>query len=85
MSLVGQVLWKRSVMGCAGAGDAAGAGAALSLGVGAAFLSPRSSRAQPAATAATPAAPTAAFVRKPRRVVMLGFFMMLSFRQGQDR
>src|SRR5262245_47670600 len=82
MSLVGQVLWKRRLMGAAaGPGEEAGAGAGWSLGAGAGFFSV--SLAQPAATAATPAAPTAAFFRKPRRVVVaVGFFMMLSFRQG---
>src|SRR6266545_903619 len=69
MSLVGHVLWKRSVMGpCASAAvgaAVAGAGAV----VGAALRSPDSSREQAATPAATPAAPTAAFFRKLRRVV----------------
>src|SRR5687768_4503246 len=69
MSLVGQVLWKRSVMGSfAGPGEDAGAGAGvvdLSVGAGALRSAGWSSLAQPATTAA---APTAAVFRKPRRV-----------------
>src|SRR5687768_5094555 len=72
MSLVGQVLWKRSVIGALSFAGA-GAGVVVCGVVGAGALrSPLSSLPQAATPAATPTAPTApaaVFFRKLRRVV----------------